>query len=133
MKHILITLVAILGFTPPGAFAQEDGGSLPFAVSLGGKAATHTKGEAFAKITDAVASDASIEVGSKAEMIILNVHKAKANGTSDEASAGAIIILQGTNKGSLDKTMDKQKLAAGKYFLSVVADGKTASIQFSIK
>lgn len=131
MKHILITLLAILGFTAPGAFAQE--GPLPFTVSLGGKAATHTKGEAFAKIADAVAADAAIEIGAKAEMIIINAHKAKADGTPDSAAQPAIIILQGTNKGSLDKTMDKQKLAAGKYFLSVVADGKTASIQFSIK
>ena len=76
-------------------------------MSLGGKAAAHTKGEAFAKIADAVAADAAIEIGAKAEMIIINAHKAKADGTPDSAAQPAIIILQGTNKGSLDKTMDK--------------------------
>ena len=131
MKHILITLLAILGLTVPGARAQD--GPLPFSVSLGGKAAAHTKGEAFAKIADAVAADAAIEIGTKAEMIIINIHKAKADGSPDSAAQPAIIFLQKTNTSALDKTMDKQKLAAGKYLISVVADGKTASIQFSIK
>jgi len=64
MKHILITLLAILGYTAPHAFAQE--GLLPFTVTLGGKAAAHTKGEAFAKIADAVAADTAIEIGAMA-------------------------------------------------------------------
>jgi len=29
--------------------------------------------------------------------------------------------------------MDKQKPAPGKYFLSIVAEGKTATIKFTIK
>ena len=133
MKHIILNILAIIGLTGVAAHAQEDGSPLPFAVTLGGKAAAHKKGEAFAKVADAVAADAAIEVAAKAELIIINVAKAGADGNPDATAAPAIILLQGTTKGALDKTMDKKKLAAGKYFLSIVADGKTASIQFTVK
>lgn len=107
------------------------GDSLPFPVTVGGQAAKD--GTPFAKLADPVAADAAIEVGAKADLIIINVHKAKADGSPQEGSQPAIILLQGTTKSALDQTMDKQKLAPGKYFLTVVAGDRTASIQFSIK
>ena len=45
----------------------------------------------------------------------------------------AVILLQGTNKGTLAGTMDKQKLAPGSYLLSVIAGGKTATILFKVE
>ena len=133
MKHFILSILAVIGLLAVPARAQEDGSPLPFGVTVGGKAAAHKKGDAFAKIAEPVAADGAIEVAAKAELIIINVHKAGADGKPDSAAAPAVILLQKTNKGSLDKTLDGKKLAAGKYFLSVVADGKTASIEFSIK
>ena len=127
MKNIIYTLLTTLVFT----LSSFAGDALPFKVSVGGQAAKD--GAPFAKIADPVAANAAIEVDTKAEMIIINVHKTKADGTPDEQSTPAIILLQGTNKGTLDQTMDKKKLAPGKYLLSISAGEKTASIQCSIK
>jgi len=48
-------------------------------------------------------------------------------------STPAVILLQGKNKTNLDKTMDGKKLAAGNHVVSVVSEGKTASILVTIK
>ena len=45
----------------------------------------------------------------------------------------AVILLQGKTKTNLDKTMDGKTLAAGNYVVSVVSEGKTASILLPIK
>lgn len=133
MKAFLSGLFAslVLALLPVQA---QDGGSLPFPVSLGGQAATYQKGEAFAKVAKPVKNDAPIEVSVKGgEMIIINANKTNAKGEPVQGGTPAIILLQGTTKGALDGTMDKQKLAPGDYLLSVVAEGKTASIQFKVE
>ena len=48
-------------------------------------------------------------------------------------STPAVILLQWKTKTNLDKTMDGKKLAAGNYIMSVVSEGKTASILITIK
>ncbi len=131
MKTLLLAFLSIV--TTATVSAQDDG-SLPFGVSLGGQAATYKKGEPFAKVANPVKNDAAIEVSAKAEgLIILNVNKTDDKGTPAAGGQPAIILLQGTNKGTLAGTMDKQKLAAGTYLLSVVAEGKTASILFKVE
>ena len=132
MKHIILSILALIGLATVTARAQ-DGGPLPFGVTVGGKAAAHKKGDAFAKIADPVAADAAIEVAEKADLIIINVSKAGADGKPDSAAQPAVILLQGTNKSALDKTLDKKKCEAGKFFMSVVAGGKTATIEFTVK
>jgi len=132
MKTLLFSLFALL-FIPLAASQAQDAGALPFAVSLGGQAATYKKGEPFARIATAVKNDAAIEVTANGNPIIINVNKTNAKGEAAPGASPAIILLQGTNKGSLAGTMDKQKLAAGNYLLSVVADGKTATILFKIE
>jgi hypothetical protein len=133
MKTLLITILSLISTGLGSARAQDDG-SLPFPVSVGGQAATYKKGEPFAKVAKPVKNDAPIEVTAKADqMIIINVNKADAKGTPAPGTQPAIILLQNTNKGSLAGTMDKQKLAAGDYLLSIVASGKTATIQFKIE
>jgi hypothetical protein len=42
-----------------------------------------------------------------------------------------VILLQRKTKTKLDKTMDGKKLAAGNYVMSMVSEGKTASIPSS--
>ncbi|MEA3208766.1 MAG: hypothetical protein QOE70_1823 [Chthoniobacter sp.] len=128
MKRLILAILTITGFASVSALA---GDSLPFPVTVGGQAAKD--GSPFAKLTDPVAANAAIEVGAKADLVIINVHKARADGSPAEGSQPAIILLQGTTKGALDQTMDKQKLAPGNYFLSVVAGEKTASIHLTIK
>jgi len=132
MKTLLLRLVALL-FIPLVASRAQDAGLLPFPVSLGGQAATYKKGEPFAKVATPVKNDAAIEVTANGSSIIINVNKTDAKGEPAPGASPAIIFLQGTNKGSLAGTMDKQKLAPGNYLLSVVADGKTATILFKIE
>jgi len=132
MKFLLLAVLSIFTLGVATSQAQDDG-SLPFPVSLGGQAATYKKGEPFAKVAKPVKNDAAIEVTSKGNPIIINVNKTDAKGQPAPGGAPAIILLQGTNKGSLAGTMDKSKLAAGDYMLSVVADGKTATILFKVE
>lgn len=105
--------------------------SLPFPVSVGGQAAKD--GTPFAKIENPVAADAELSVQSKNGMIIVNVNAVNAKNEPVPDSTPAVILLQGKNKTNLDKTMDGKKLAAGNYVMSVVSEGKTASILLTIK
>ena len=133
MKTLLLGIFSLITLGLVSAQAQDDG-ALPFPVSLGGQAATYAKGSPFAKIAKAVKSDAAIEVSAKGDqMIIINVNKTNEKGEPAPGASPAVILLQGTNKGSLAGTMDKSKFAPGNYLLSVVAAGKTATIQFKIE
>ena len=132
MKTFLLALFSLLSVGLVASQAQ-DYSALPFAVTVGGQAATYNKGEPFAKLAKPVKNDAAIEVTAAGNPIIINVAKTNAKGEPAQGASPAIILLQGTNKGSLAGTMDKQKLAAGDYMLSVVADGKTATILFKIE
>ena len=105
--------------------------SLPFPVSVGGQAAKD--GTPFAKIEHPVAADAELSVQSKDGMIIVNVHAVNAKNEPVPDSTPAVILLQGKSKTNLDKTMHGKKLAAGNYVMSVVSEGKTASILVTIK
>lgn len=105
--------------------------SLPFPVSVGGQAAKD--GTPFAKIEKPVAADAELSVESKDGLIIVNVHPVNAKNEPVPDSTPAVILLQGKTKTNLDKTMDGKKLAAGIYVMSVVSEGKTASILLTIK
>jgi hypothetical protein len=132
MKSRSLALLGLLAVTLTAARAQDDG-SLPFPVSIGGQAATYKKGEPFARLAKPVKNDAAIEVTTKAAMTIINVNKANDKGEPASNGQPAIIILQNTNKGSLAGTMDKSKVAPGSYAMSVVADGKTATILFKVE
>ncbi|HSI15030.1 MAG TPA: hypothetical protein VK961_23460 [Chthoniobacter sp.] len=132
MKTFLLALFSLLSVGLVASSAQ-DYSALPFAVNLGGQAATYNKGEPFAKVAKAVKNDAAIEVTAAGNPIIINVAKTDAKGQPAQGASPAIILLQGTNKGSLAGTMDKQKLAPGDYMLSVVAEGKTATILFKVE
>jgi len=126
MKRVLLFL--IIAAFPYVLFASD---SLPFPVSVGGQAAKD--GTPFAKIENPVAADAELLVQSKDGMIIVNVHAVNAKSEPVPDSAPAVILLQGKTKTNLDKTMDGKRLAAGNYVMSVVSEGKTASILFTIK
>src|SRR6478735_7647377 len=122
LKKFGYGLCAALALGLASVQAQE--GALPFAVSLGGQAATYKAGEPFAKVAKPVKNDAAIEVSAKADMIIINVGKTNDKGEPDAAAQPAVILLQKTNKGALNQSMDKRKFEAGNYIMSVVAEGK---------
>ncbi len=105
MKRLLLFFIIWAAF-PCGLFASD---SLPFPVSLGGQAAKD--GTPFAKIEN--------PVNAKNEPV--------------PGSPPAVILLQGKTKTTIDKTMDGKKLSAGNYIMSVVSEGKTASVLFTIK
>ena len=132
MKTFLFALLAVLSLGLGLSRAQEYS-ALPFPVSLGGQAAAYKKGEPFAKVANAVKSDAAIEVTAQGNPIIINVNKVDATGQPAPGATPAVILLQGTNKGSLAGSMDKRKFDAGNYMLSVVAEGKTATILFKVE
>ncbi len=128
MKRLLILFFIMCTAFAHGLFASD---SLPFPVSLGGQAAKD--GTPFAKIENPVAADAELAVESKSDMIIVNVHMVNAKNEPVQGSTPAVILLQGKTKTNIDKTMDGKKLPAGNYIMSVVSEGKTASILFAIK
>ena len=78
-------------------------------------------------------SNAELVVTGKADLIIVNVSPADDKGNPKEGATPVVILLQGTSKTTLDKTLDGQKLAAGKYAMNVTMDGKTALVKFEIK
>jgi hypothetical protein len=127
MKRFLLFFITFAAFAY-GLFASD---SLPFPVGVGGQAAKD--GTPFAKIENPVAADAELSVESKDGMIIVNVHAVNAKNEPVPGSTPAVILLQGKTKTNLDKTMDGKKLAAGNYVMSVVSEGKTASILVTIK
>jgi hypothetical protein len=127
MKRLLLFFIISAAFAY-GIFASD---SLPFPVSVGGQAAKD--GTPFAKIENPVAADAELSVESKDGMIIVNVHAVNAKNEPVPGSTPAVILLQGKTKTNLDKTMNGKKLAAGNYVMSVVNEGKTASILVTIK
>ena len=126
MKRVLLFL--IIAAFPYVLFASD---SLPFPVSVGGQAAKD--GTPFAKIENPVAADAELSVQSKDSTIIVNVTAVNGKNETVPGSTPAVILLQGKTKTNLDKTMDGKKLAAGNYVMSVVSEGKTASILVTIK
>lgn len=127
MKRLLLFFI-ISAAIPFALFASD---SVPFPVSLGGQPVKD--GTPFAKIENPVAADAELAVESKGDMIIVNVNMVNAKNEPVQGSTPAVILLQGKTKTTIDKTMDGKKLAAGNYIMSVVSEGKTASILFTIK
>jgi hypothetical protein len=127
MTRLVLFSTMFAGFAY-GLFASD---SLPFPVSVGGQAAKD--GAPFAKIENPVAADVELSVESKDGMVIVNVNAVNAKNEPVPGSTPAVILLQGKTKTNLDKTMDGKKLAAGNYVVSVVSEGKTASILVTIK
>lgn len=127
MKRLL--LLFVVSATVPYALLASD--SLPFPVSVGGQAAKD--GTPFAKIEKPVAADAELAVESKESMIIVNVNAVDAKNEPIPGATPAVILLQGKMKTNLNRTMDGKKLPPGNYILSVVSEGKTASILLTIK
>lgn len=137
MKNSPLILIFLTAFAlSPAMTRAEDYSPLPFPVSIGGQAAA-IKGDAatatFASIDAPVAANAAVEVDLKADMIICNIVAADEKGTPKEGASPAVLLIQGGNKTTLDKTMGDVKLAPGSYMIAVVAEGKTATVLLKIQ
>ena len=132
LLSLLVPAVALAA-----TFARAQGETpLPFSVSIGGMPAQLKTGAAssnHATIDKPVPANAALEVGAKGDMIIINVVTADEKGVPKEGATPAIILIQGGNKTTLDKTMDGKKLAPGNYLLAAVAEGKTADVFFKVQ
>ncbi len=130
-----LALVLAIAILPLVASGQSDAsGPLPFAVKIGGQAAQAKAGAAFASVEKAVPADTAVELGTKgADMSIINVVAADEKGTPKQGATPAVLLIQSGTKTTLDKTMDNQKLAPGNYLMSVVAEGKTASVLLKVQ
>lgn len=107
---------------------------LPFHVSIGGQAAVVKDAKAkFATIEKPVAADAALEVGVSGKLIIVNLNPADEKGVPAGTSTPAVILMQDTNKTTLDQTMDKKKLTRGHYLMAVVVDGKTSIVFLKVQ
>ena len=133
MKSLPLLVVVSVSLLFSSVARAEDFTALPFSVSVGGQAAVAKADAAFATIEKPVAANASIEVGAKGDMIIINVVAADEKGTPKEGATPAIIVIQSGNKTTLAKTMDGKKLAPGNYLMAVVAEGKSASVFLKIQ
>lgn len=125
------TAILIIAVSAVIIFVAAASDVLPFGVSLGGEAAKD--GTPVASIEKPVPANAELVVAGKADIIIVNVAPADVNGNPKEGATPVVILLQGTSKTTLDKTLDGTKLAPGKYCMNVTMDGRTATVKFEIK
>ncbi len=137
MKNSPLIFILLTAFALAPVIARaDDPFTLPFPVSIGGQAAA-IKGDAatatFALIEKPVAANAALEVDVKADMIICNIVAADEKGAPKEGASPAVLLIQGGNKTTLDKTMGDVKFAPGSYMIAVVAEGKTATVLFKIQ
>ena len=127
MKASLVTFLITATLTLTSLASD----ALPFGVTLGGQAAKD--GSPFASVEKPVPNNAELAVAGKADLVIVNISPADDKGNPKEGATPVVILLQGTSKTTLDKTLDGQKLVAGKYAMNVTMDGKTALVKFEIK
>ncbi|MBN1863306.1 MAG: hypothetical protein JW808_00230 [Victivallales bacterium] len=107
---------------------------MPFAVTLDGQS-TVPKNAVCAGIANPVPNNAEIVVeASSGKMIIINAFPCDPDGNvANDAKAAIILIEEGKNKTTIDKTTDNKKLSAGNHIMNVVADNKTARVFFTVK
>lgn len=116
------------------AVQAEDFTPLPFPVKIGGHSPKVDDVKKIGVVAEAVASDAELEVTVKDNaMVICNIVAANEKGDVKEGAIPAILIIQKSSKTALNKTMDNKALAAGTYRINIVADGKTAIVNFTVK
>jgi hypothetical protein len=121
------------GVAKPPPAAEEPVYKLPFGVKVGGQDARIVGSkDVFARIADPVPANASVEVALKTDQVIINAFPVDDKGNAVQGAKPAVVIIKG-NKGSLDQTMDKKKLARGTYVMNVVANSATSRVWFVVK
>jgi hypothetical protein len=108
---------------------------LPFPVTLGGqKAVLEKPTDSHAKVAQPVVSNAELVVDTKESMVIVNIFDCDAKGDVAQAGSGPLIVLmQGTNKSPISKTLDGNVPKPGYHIMNIVAGGATARVFFTVK
>ncbi len=128
-----LALLVSAGF----ATAAERAAIYPFDVKVGGQLARiegQPEAAIFAKVAKAVGADAEVEVvvDGPAGNVIVNLFAVDENGSPKEGATPKIILADST-KFTLAETMDKSKLAPGRYGMNVViARMGTSRVLFEI-
>jgi hypothetical protein len=130
MKKTVLSMLVLVATVSAASAAPM---SLPFPVKVGGQDAKVDSDTAFAaRVDGAVTPDAPIEVTANSPQVIVNVMEADEKGQPIAGKPTSILLLA-NGKGALSGTMDKKPLGPGRYLASLVADGKTARVVFTIK
>lgn len=132
-KRLLVVAVSALLLACPAVLAG-DFNALPFAVTLGGQQAVAEKADStHAKIAEPVAAGAELVVDTKEAMVIVNIFDCDAQGNVASGTQPLIVLMQGTNKSPISKTMDGKTAKPGHHIMNIVAGGKTARVLFTVK
>ncbi|HAA02792.1 MAG TPA: hypothetical protein DCZ69_16050 [Syntrophobacteraceae bacterium] len=132
--RLMVCVCWVVAVIFPAAVLAAGADILPFPVSLGGQKAVVEKPDAvFAKIAQPVAANAELAVETKENMIIVNIFDSDANGNAKQGVQPLVVIMQGTKKSPINKTMDGKSPAPGYHIMNIVAGGATARVFFSVK
>ncbi len=131
-KCLIVVCTVVLLFNVNSFIQAQD--MLPFAVIVDGQEALPGENASkFGKISDPVSNNAEIDIDDNSGMVIINVFPSDSNGNATAGTTPSVIIIQGDNKSTLDKTMDQKKLKPGAYVMNIIASGKTARVFFHVK
>lgn len=123
---VLTVLFLMLGLTQAHAM-------LPFGVTLDGHPAVKVS-EVYAIVAEPVPANAQLVADVQADMIIINVFPSDDKANVDSSAQALIIMIQdGTNTTTMDKSMDGRVLEPGTYLMNIVAGGDTARVVFTVK
>jgi hypothetical protein len=133
-KRLMLSMFVVLVIVLPAVVLAAGADILPFPVTLGGQKAVIEKPDAvFAKIAQPVAASAELAVETKEDMIIVNIFDCDANGNAKQGAQPLVILMQGTKKSPINKTMDGKAPATGHHVMNIVAGGATARVFFTVK
>jgi hypothetical protein len=132
--RMMLTVFIIVLLVIPAVVLAAGADILPFPVSLGGQKAVIEKPDAvFARIAQPVAASAELAVDTKENMIIVNIFDCDANGNAKQGAQPLVVLMQGTKKSPINKTMDGKAPAPGHHVMNIVAGGATARVFFTVK
>lgn len=132
--RLMVSVFVVLVLVLPAVVLAAGADILPFPVTLGGQNAVIEKPDAvFAKIAQPVAASAELAVETNESMIIVNIFDCDAAGNAKQDAQPLILLMQGTKKSPINKTMDGKAPAPGHHVMNIVAGGATARVFFTVK
>jgi hypothetical protein len=132
--RLMLAVFVIISLVVPAVLLAAGADILPFPITLGGQKAVIEKPDAvFAKVAQPVSASAELAVETKEDMIIVNIFDCDANGNAKQGAQPLVILMQGTKKSPINKTMDGKAPDPGHHIMNIVAGGATARVFFTVK
>lgn len=129
---VVLIMFAFISLGSARVRGQEEAVALPFGITIGGQTAVAERNGTGARIQKPVGRHAVVSIQAPGENIILNLSKTKPTGPMRQGPP-AVILINGANTASLEKSIDGRPIEPGDYDLMVVADGRTASVKLTIE